>query len=203
MKFGEILEMADSEAFIHPESKKVPAVVHSAVYKKSSNGNDMLVLAFRVTGGPNAGKGRPIRAYMLFNDSGRQQISNLGFPAKEFTSLAHLEAEDAFGKIAAVVAGKPCAIDIVGDTFNGRPQNKIAWIHPASAAKTGPTAEKPAPAKTKVKEVQPEYAAEEEAQAEPEAEEADAELAELEAKLAAKRAAAKPKRSTPPSDLPF
>src|SRR3984957_2553812 len=175
MKFSDILEMADSEAFIHPEGKKVPAVVHSAVYKKSSNGNDMLALTFRVTGGPNAGKGRPIRAYILFNDSGRQQISNLGFPAKDFTKLADLEAEDAFTKIAAVIAGKPCALDLKVEPYQGREQNKIVWVHPASAASNGPSAARPAAAKPK--EVQPEFASE--------ADEDD--TAALEAELEARR----------------
>lgn len=194
MKFGDILEMADAEAFIHPDGKKVPAVVHSAVYKKSSNGNDMLAMQFRVTGGPNAGKGRPIRHYILFNDRGRQQISNLGFPAKDFAALSNLEAEDALGKIAAVVSGKPCAVDIKSEPYQGRPQNKIDWVHPASAAAKGPSA-------AKVKEIQPEY--------EPDPgdaqEEEESELARLERELEEARAAAKPKstRTKPPSDLPF
>lgn len=200
MKFADILEMADSEAFIHPEGKKVPAVVHTAVYKKSSQGNDMLALTFRVTGGPNAGKGRPIRAYVLFNDSGRQQISNLGFPAKDFAKLADLEAEDAFTKIAAVIAGRPCALDLKVEPYQGRDQNKVAWVHPASAATNGPSASKPAALKPKQEEKPAEA---DDTDADPDANDEDEETAKLEAALAARKAAKKSTRSAPPSDLPF
>jgi hypothetical protein len=194
LKFSDILEMADSEAFVHPEGKKIPAVVHTAVYKKSSNGNDMLAITFRVTGGPNAGKGRPIRAYMLFNDSGRQQISNLGFPAKDFTKLADLEAEDALSKIAAVIAGKPCALDLKVEPYQGRDQNKVAWVHPASAANNGPSTAKPAALKP---------AAEKPSSEAPE-DDTDDDTAALEAELAARKAAkAQSRRTAPPSDLPF
>lgn len=191
MKFSEILDMADSEAFIHPDGKKIPAVVHTAIYKKSSKGNDMLAVTYRVTGGPNAGKGRPIRHYILFNDSGRQQISNLGFPAKEFTALGALDAEDAFIKIAAVIAGKPCALDLGNEEFNGRPQNKVTWVHPPGAAANGPSVPRPEAKKPEPKTEQVED------------DEPDEELAELQAELEAKLAAKKAKRSTPPSDLPF
>jgi hypothetical protein len=205
LKFADILEMADSEAFIHPEGKKIPAVVHTAVYKKSSNGNDMIAVTFRVTGGPNAGKGRPIRAYLLFNDSGRQQISNLGFPAKDFAKLSDLEADDALTKIAAVVVGKPCALDLTVELYQGRDQNKVGWVHPAGAVTNGPSAARSGPPKPKqealkqpaasVKEIQPEYEAEDGD---------DAETAALEAELAARKAAkAKTNRTAPPSDLPF
>jgi hypothetical protein len=197
LKFADILEMADSEAFIHPEGKKIPAVVHTAVYKKSSNGNDMIAVTFRVTGGPNAGKGRPIRAYLLFNDSGRQQISNLGFPAKDFAKLSDLEADDALTKIAAVVVGKPCALDLTVELYQGRDQNKVGWVHPAGAVTNGPSAARSGPPKPKQEEKP--------AEAEQPAEDGDdAETAALEAELAARKAAkAKTNRTAPPSDLPF
>lgn len=198
MKFQDILDMADSEAFVHPESSKVPAVVHTAVYKKSGSGNDMIAASFRVTGGPNAGKGRPIRAYLLFNDSGRQQVSNLGYPAKEFSSLAGLEAEEALAKIAAVIVGKPCAIDIVPDEFDGRPQNKIKWIHPPQPQTSGPKAPAKAP-KTPAKATETPDAAED---GEDELEALQAQLAAAKAAKAA-RLAARTEHSEPPSDLPF
>lgn len=188
MKFAEILAMADSESFIHPAAKKVPAVVHTAVYKKSSKGNDMIAVTYRITGGPNAGKGRPVRHYIMFNDSGRQQVSNLGFPAKEFTALGELDAADALSKIAAVISGKPCAIDLEQEEFNEKLQNKVTWVHPAGAVSTGPKA----PAKPSAAPVEA-----------PVEDDEDAEYAAQLAALEANRAAKKTRRTEPPSDLPF
>lgn len=190
MQFGEILQLAEDASFVHPDGKKVPAVVHTAIYKKSSSGNDMLSVTYRITGGPNAGKGRPIRHYIMFDrDTGKQIVCNLGFPAKDFDNMKGMSAEDAIGRIAAVVVGKPCAIDIESETFNERLQNKVKWAHPPQ--KQG------VPAAAKKTETKPSE------DAEPE----DDEEAELERKLAEKRAAkaaaAKPSRSAPPDDLPF
>lgn len=193
MKFSDILAIAEDSAFIHPDGKKVPAVVHTAIYKKSGNGNDMLVLTYRVTGGPNAGKGRPIRHYVMFDrDTGKQIVSNLGFPVKDFATLAGLDAEEAIGRIAATVVGKPCAIDIEQETFNDRLQNKIKWAHPAGTAQT------PKPAAAKAEKP---TAAEEPAPAEEEDE-----LTRLKRQVVAAEAKAesnKSSRTAPPDDLPF
>lgn len=194
MKFQDILDIAEDSAFVHPAGKKVPAVVHTAIYKKSGNGNDMLVLTYRVTGGPNAGKGRPIRHYVMFDrETGKQIVSNLGFPVKDFATLAGLDAEEAIGRIAATVVGKPCAIDIEQETFNDRLQNKIKWAHPAGSAQ----APKPVAAK-----------AEKPAAVEvpPEDEEQEDELTRLKRQVAeaeAKAESNKGSRTAPPDDLPF
>ena len=184
MKFKEILDMANDAAFIHPAGKKVPAVVHTAVYKKSNQGNHMVALTFRVTGGPNAGKGRPIRHFIMPDqDSARQQVLNMGIKGKEYDALAEYEAEDALARLAAMVLGKPCTIDIVQDTWNDKLQNKVTWVNPAtSGAKPGP--------------VRAAVAEEPEPDDEPEDE-----LAALRRQLA--EAKQDIKRSDPPEELPF
>lgn len=193
--FGDILQMAEDDSFIHPTSDKVPAVVHTAVYKKSSNGNDMLAVTYRITGGPNAGKGRPVRHYIMFDrDTGLQQASNLGYPAKDFASLKGMSPADAIARVAAVVLGKSCAIDIEKDEYQGRPQNKVKWVHPAQPQGR--------PAAAAVKAESTAAVTQEVAEEEDELTRLRRQVAAAEAAEAAK-AEAKPKRSSAPSDLPF
>jgi hypothetical protein len=174
MTFGDILQIAEDAAFVHPKSAKLQAVVHSAVYKKSSKGNDMLVVHYRITGGPNAGKGRPVRQFIMFDsERGHQMVSNIGFPASEFRSLKEMSPEDAIAKIASFILDKPCAIDLEPEEFNGRPQNKVTWVHPPQPGGRPSAAE---------------------ARAETSGEEATPKPAE---------ARREPSRSTPPAELPF
>lgn len=135
MDFGDVLKMADEASFVHPEGKKVPAVVHSAVGKKSGSGNVMIAASFRVTGGPNAGKGQPVRHYLvLTQDSAWQQLSNLGFPRKNAEQFRGMDEVEAAQKIAAAILGKPCSVDLKQETFNDKLQNKVSFVNPPSAS---------------------------------------------------------------------
>lgn len=141
MKFAEIIAIADDSSFIHPEGNKVPAVVHTAVGKTSQAGNVMVSASFRVTGGPNAGKGQPIRSsFVLTSDFARQQLSNLGIRYSDYSQYDALEAAQ---KIAAAILGKPVAVDIKVEKYNDRDQNKVSWVNPPSgAAPSKPKVEK-------------------------------------------------------------
>lgn len=205
MKFKEILEIAKDSSFVHPAAKKVPATVHSAVYKKSSKGNHMIEVHFKVTGGPNAGKGRPVRHYlMLETDQGIQQINNLGVSMSVLEKqFGNVDIEQAGERLAGMLTGKRGAIDLDQETYNERLQNRVKWVNPV-AGSTGPKA-KPEPEN----EPNPDTAEEELADDYAESGE-ESELERLSRELEeAKAAAAKPqkaRRSRAPIDedeLPF
>lgn len=138
MKFSDVLKAAADSSFVHPAGKKVPVTVHSAAYKNSSKGNPMLEVHLKVTGGPNAGKGRPIRTYLVLdNDTTIQQVMNLGVRKAELDQLAQYEVEVAGERLAAMLVGKKGAADIEQEKYNERLQNKVKWLNPATGA-TGP-----------------------------------------------------------------
>lgn len=188
MKFSEVLAQAADSSFVHPAGKKVPVTVHAAAYSQSKAGNPMITVQLKVTGGPNAGKGRPIRAWLVLdNDTTIQQVMNLGVRKGELDQLAGYEVEQAGERLAAMLVGKKGAADIVQETFNERVQNKVTWINPA-AGTTGP--KPPAKAEEPKSEPQPEQAEE-------------SELERLQRELAEARSASAPRRSPAPDDLPF
>lgn len=184
--------MAQDSSFVHPKGTKVPAVVHTAVYQKSQAGNHMIKCTFRVTGGPNAGKGQPIRFFlMLDRDTGVQQITNLGVTHKELAALEDMQPEDAFPVLAEKILSRACLIDIEQEDYQERKQNRVKWVHALPAAAARPAA------KAKTPEPEPEEMPDEE----------EDELTRLRRQLAAKEAE-KPRRSAPPVDddddeLPF
>lgn len=189
MKFSEVLKQAADSSFVHPEAKKVPVTVHAAVYKKSSKGNSMIEAHLKVTGGPNAGKGRPIRTYLVLdNDTTIQQLMNMGIKKVQLEELGKYEEEQAGERIAALLVGKKGLADLKQEHFNERLQNKVTWLNPAAGA-TGP---KPK-AQTAEREL-----AEDDYDSAAEAKEED----ELE-RVARETAATKPRRSEAPDGLPF
>lgn len=201
MKFSDVLQQAADSSFVHPEGKKVPATVHAAVYKQSKAGNPMLEVQFKVTGGPNAGKGRPIRTWLVLdNDTTIQQITNMGVRKGELDQLGAYEMEQAGERLAAMLVGKKAAVNIVQETFNDRLQNKITWVNPAQGA-AGP--QQPQPRKAEpVADATPDSYTEEVA-VEPD-ENPEDELARLERQLAeAKKANGGSRRSPAPDGLPF
>lgn len=196
MKFSEVLKQAADSSFVHPEGKKVPVTVHAATFKNSSKGNPMLEVHLKVTGGPNAGKGRPIRTYLVLdNDTTIQQVMNLGIRKQQLEELGKHETEQAGERLAALLVGKKGAADLKQEHYNERLQNKVSWINPAAGA-TGP--------KPKAKD-EPEADADDEPQdteSSPEDDEED-ELARVKRELAEAKAKQKAKRSEAPDDLPF
>jgi hypothetical protein len=148
VKFSEVLQQAQDSSFVHPAGKKVPVTVHAAVYKQSKAGNPMIEVQLKVTGGPNAGKGRPIRYFLMLEfDTTVQQLTNLGIRKAELDQLGQYDMEQAGERLAALLVGKKGAADIEQETYNSRVQNKVKWLNPAPGA-TGP-APKPAPAPAK------------------------------------------------------
>jgi hypothetical protein len=193
LKFSEVLQQAADSSFIHPAGKKVPATVHSAAYKQSKGGNPMIEVQFKITGGPNAGKGRPVRYYLMLEfDTTVQQVTNLGVRKAELDQLGKYDVEQAGERLAALLVGKKGAVDLEQETYNGRLQNKIKWVNPAPGA-TGPKpAPEPAPKAEPVHDDP--WAEEAEATAADEA----SELERVREELAAER-----RRSPAPDDLPF
>jgi hypothetical protein len=146
LKFSEVLQQAADSSFVHPAGKKVPVTVNAAVYKQSKAGNPMIEVQLKVTGGPNAGKGRPIRYWLMLEfDTTVQQLTNVGIRKGELDQLAQYEMEQAGERLAAMLVGKKGAADIEQETYNSRLQNKVKWLNPAPGA-TGPAPVKPAPA---------------------------------------------------------
>lgn len=195
MKFQEVLQQAADSSFVHPAGKKVPVTVHAAVYKQSKAGNPMIEVQLKVTGGPNAGKGRPIRYFLMLEfDTTIQQLTNIGIRKGELDQLAQYDMEQAGERLAALLVGKKGAADIEQETYNSRLQNKVKWLNPAPGA-TGP-APKPAAAPAKQPEVDPGPEV-----ADPWASDLDSEEeAEFDAAV---DEAARPRRSPAPDDLPF
>lgn len=194
MKFSDVLQQAADSSFVHPEGKKVPVTVHAAVYKQSKAGNPMLEVQFKVTGGPNAGKGRPIRTWLVLdNDTTIQQITNMGVRKSELDQLGGYDIEQAGERLAALLVGKKAAADIKKETFNDRLQNRITWINPAQGT-TGPAPRPAAP-------VEPEVTDNASANVEA-AQNEESELERLKRELEAAKAS-ESKRTPAPDDLPF
>lgn len=189
MKFSEVLQQAADSSFIHPEGKKVPVKVTAAVYKQSKNGNPMLEVQLKVVGGPNAGKGRPIRYWMMMEfDTTIQQITNLGIRKGELDQLGQYDVEQAGERLAALMVGRTAAADIIQEPYNNQMTNKIKWLNPAQGT-TGPQT-RPAPPATQEPSVKEETAEE-------------SELERLERELAAAKAEGSTRRTPAPDDLPF
>jgi hypothetical protein len=197
VKFSEVLKQAADSSFVHPEGKKVPVTVHAATFKNSSKGNPMLEVHLKVTGGPNAGKGRPIRTYLVLdNDTTIQQVMNLGIRKQQLEELGKHETEQAGERLAALLVGRKGAADLKQEHYNERLQNKVSWINPAAGA-TGP---KP---KAKDETSQEELARDfDETESDPQDDEED-ELARVKRELEEAKAKQKAERSEAPDDLPF
>lgn len=182
--FKAILDQAEEENFLHPEGKKIPASIVDAVYKVSSSGNEMLVIRAKVTGGPNAGKGRPLFGYiMLGNSAGIQQLFNMGVKKGTLSAMDGRDTEEVWNVVAAELANRPVKIDIRHDTYQGQKNAKVSWVNPADGA-TGP---KP--------QTQPEVRSNGSGE--------ESELERMRRELEEEKAKSAPRRSAPPDDLPF